>query len=184
MCPKCIPEVPLDPSKGQRVLEHMASHVIFDKSIRRRDEPCGLCLRPSPMCALYFKKGAGTGATRQVDWTRSNCVNIVNFRMAAAVKSSESSPCTNYPMKCPLCDNSAPAVWSYNLEAHLSGTRHNLASADRANAIYQISEAEENRMKKLYDKRFIYPKARISRQPKMQLPLVFSEAHSSRMALL
>ena len=42
-CPACGPDSTLDLSKGQRLLEHIAAHILHGSKIER----CGLCLRSS-----------------------------------------------------------------------------------------------------------------------------------------
>ncbi|RXW13089.1 hypothetical protein EST38_g12763, partial [Candolleomyces aberdarensis] len=61
-CEFCDPAPTLDAAQGQRVLEHMAVHILFDPKVKASDEPCGLCLRPSPICRFYLKKGKGSQA--------------------------------------------------------------------------------------------------------------------------
>ncbi|KAJ7498368.1 hypothetical protein B0H11DRAFT_1909401 [Mycena galericulata] len=57
---------------GQRVLEHMGAHILFDPQFTSAlQQPCGACLRSSPMCSLYYKPRRGTSAARQVDWALS-----------------------------------------------------------------------------------------------------------------
>lgn len=56
-CAKCGPNVKLNRSNAQRILEHMGAHILHDATLNRSQEVCGLCLRPSPMCRLLVKKG-------------------------------------------------------------------------------------------------------------------------------
>jgi hypothetical protein len=49
-CEFCDPAPSLDAAQGQRVLEHMAAHILFNSKIKASDEPCGLCLCSSPIC--------------------------------------------------------------------------------------------------------------------------------------
>src|SRR6266536_6169087 len=65
-CMHCTPAVPLRKS-GQRVLEHMGGHILFDPSVDCSLEPCGLCLRPSPLCIFYLKKCKGIQAGDQIN---------------------------------------------------------------------------------------------------------------------
>ncbi|KAJ7824027.1 hypothetical protein B0H13DRAFT_1919358 [Mycena leptocephala] len=69
--------VPLDISHGQRILEHCAAHLLYDSSINRQHELCGLCMRPAPMCVFYLKKVNGNP---QIDWERSTCKFKISFR--------------------------------------------------------------------------------------------------------
>ncbi|KAJ7802330.1 hypothetical protein B0H14DRAFT_1664919 [Mycena olivaceomarginata] len=101
-CTKCYPSVPIQKTNYQRVLEHNGAHILFDESLKPADQPCGLCLRPFPICTFVFQKRSGTAAARQIDWKSSTCLNPLNFQMSAAMKSSEKSPCSNHLIECPL----------------------------------------------------------------------------------
>jgi hypothetical protein len=79
-CTTCIPPAAL-PKQAPRVLEHMAVHILFDPSIDRSAEPCGLCLHPSPLCVYHLKKGKGAGASEQVDFTRTTCAKSYHSHM-------------------------------------------------------------------------------------------------------
>ena len=60
LCTKCGPRTSLDRMNAQCIIEHMATHILYDPTIRSHpQEHCGLCLGPSPMCAIYLKKGRG-----------------------------------------------------------------------------------------------------------------------------
>ncbi|KAJ6577547.1 hypothetical protein B0H19DRAFT_932108, partial [Mycena capillaripes] len=179
-CKKCFPAVPIQTNNYQRVLEHNGVHILFDESIKAVDQPCGLCLRPFPMCRFVFLKGAGTVAARQIDWARSTCLNPLKFQMAAAMKSSEKSPCTNYLILCPL--HCGVVVWTYNLIAHLKSSLHNLRSFDNIPSFYRRAESELDRMRAVWDNRQNYPKARKTKK-KQKAPLRISDAHRSIMAM-
>lgn len=94
-CPKCVPPVLLDSLPAQRVLEHMGAHVLHDSSVDVSYQPCGLCLRPSPICAIYLRKGKGATASNQVDWDKSTCIRPTWFSYSVAEMSSQTSPCSN-----------------------------------------------------------------------------------------
>ena len=101
LCTKCGPRTSLDRTNAQRIIEHMAAHILYDLTIRSHpQEYCGLCLRPSPMCAIYLKKGRGGSRGYNVDMKHSNCINLIRFKYAIAATSSENSPCTNVPVMC------------------------------------------------------------------------------------
>ncbi|KAJ7257253.1 hypothetical protein B0H12DRAFT_1015573, partial [Mycena haematopus] len=115
-CDKCHPAVPLPLKNKQLILQHNGSHILFDPTIKRSDQPCGLCLRPFPQCEFFLASGQGTDSARQVDWKRSTCLRKLPFSMAAAMKWSPTSPCTNHLIPCPLkCGH---VIWTYNIEAH------------------------------------------------------------------
>ncbi|KAJ7631573.1 hypothetical protein DFH06DRAFT_1189881, partial [Mycena polygramma] len=143
-CTKCFPSVPISTKNYQRVLEHNGAHILFDRSISAMDQPCGLCLRPFPMCTFIFLKSAGTAAARQIDWSRSTCLNPLKFQMAAAMKSSDQSPCTNHLIICPL--QCGIVVWTYNLTAHYRSSTHNLKSLANIPVVYRMADSESEKM--------------------------------------
>jgi len=78
-CPRCQPLVLWDPERVQKILEHVAAHILFDKSLNSSLELCGLCLRPTPNCVFYLRKGKGVGSSCQVDLKKSRCPNLRRF---------------------------------------------------------------------------------------------------------
>ncbi len=71
-CPLChSPNVYLDLKQGQRVLEHLGAHILFDKKVSHTDEPCGCCLRPGALCLYYLTKGKGQKGKPKIDWDRT-----------------------------------------------------------------------------------------------------------------
>jgi hypothetical protein len=117
-CSLCGSRTQLEKSSPQRVLEHMAAHILYDTTINRHDELCGLCLRPTTMCRIFVRKDRGTTAGYGVDLKQSSCINLTRFNYASAARSSESSPCSNVLVICLLCSKDDPAVWVYNLATH------------------------------------------------------------------
>ncbi|KAF6750128.1 hypothetical protein DFP72DRAFT_1139753, partial [Ephemerocybe angulata] len=118
-CVTCSPAVALDPGPP-RILEHVGAHTLFDSTLDRLEEPCGLCLLPSKLCRYVVVKGKGSKASLHVDWERSSgCARAVSFSYKWAAEYTDNSPCTNVPLPCPLCPKSKPAVWRYNLRLHL-----------------------------------------------------------------
>jgi hypothetical protein len=75
-CSKCGPRTDIDRSNRQRMLEHMGTHILYDSTISRSLQVCGLCLPPTPMCMIYLK-GCGGSKGYSVDMNRSNCVNLI-----------------------------------------------------------------------------------------------------------
>ena len=178
-CLFCGPKVQLNRSSGQRVLEHMGGHYLFDNSIDRSLERCGLCFRPSPMCQIIVKRGRGANAIPRIDADNSTCINLVRFNYATAARSSDGSPCSNHPINCPLCPVKSPAIWTYYLHAHFH-ERHKLTMPAQFPMTFEISKSEENGMRQLWDQRFV---TRKPRKRNKKAALVLSEAHSSRLAL-
>ncbi|KAJ7485959.1 hypothetical protein FB451DRAFT_1128215 [Mycena latifolia] len=180
-CTKCDPPVPLSLKNKQTILQHNAGHILFDPTIRRSDQPCGLCLRPFPMCTFYLTTGQGTDSARQVDWKRSTCLRRLPFSMAAAMRWSAQSPCTNYLIPCPL--QCGLAIWTYNIEAHYRSTRHGLKSLGNVVIPYKMAPLEESSIRLLHNNRQTYQKPRRLKGNAARPPLATSDAHSSRLAL-
>jgi hypothetical protein len=160
----------------------MAAHILFDTNVKRTDEPCGLCLRPSPLCTFYLKRGKGAGASEQVDFTRSKCANKVHFSYSVASLSTQSSPSSNVPLCCPICPTSEPCIWRYNFQHHMRA-KHPTISLTRYESLWQISSTETYLIKETWANRHKQKKTRISKKSKLTASLVVSEAHSSRLAL-
>jgi hypothetical protein len=180
-CEKCGPNVKLNRSNAQRVLEHMGAHILHDATLNHSQEVCGLCLRPSPMCRLFVKKGRGALAGNHVDIDNSSCVNLIRFNYASAACSSESSPCSNVPIICPLCPPKSPGVWTYSLHAHFRD-RHKLTTHTQFPMTVYLSQSEKDGMKRIWDARFNVPQPRNLKKKKVPA-LLLSEAHMSRSAL-
>ncbi|KAJ6483510.1 hypothetical protein C8R47DRAFT_1132450 [Mycena vitilis] len=178
-CNKCSPAVPVSLKNKQLILQHNGAHILFDPSIRRSDEPCGLCLRPFPLCTFFLTAGTGTDSARQIDWKSSTCLRRLTFSMAAAMKWSPASPCTNYLIRCPL--QCGTIIWTYNIEAHCRSARHGLVSLNNVGLPYATSTQELSAMKKLWKNRQNYPRTRFSSNISRPA-LRTSDAHSSRLA--
>jgi hypothetical protein len=168
-------------SKAQHVLEHMGAHLLFDTSLDRSLELCGLCLRPAPICLIFLKKGRGVAAGYSIDYSRSTCINMVRFKYATASRSSETSPCSNVPRICPLCPANNPAVWTYNFDIHF-GRRHKITSPVNFPMQVQLSESEKDGLRRKWETRFKLRNSRNLKKSKKN-PLVCSAAHSTRLAL-
>jgi hypothetical protein len=179
-CTTCSPSVAL-PKHAPKILEHMAAHILFDANTNRSDEPCGLCLRPSPLCAFYLKRGKGAGASDQADFTRSKCANNMHFSYSVASLSTPSSPCSNVPLHCPICPASEPCVWRYNLLYHMHA-KHPTIPLTPHEPLWHITNTERQLIKEAWVNRH---KQRKTRKSKKNIPsmLIVSEAHSSRLAL-
>jgi hypothetical protein len=175
-CLKFTPAVPLDLSHGQRILEHCTGHFLYDSSISRQHELCGLCMRPAPMSVFYLRKANGKP---QIDWEKSTCRFKISFRYAVAATSTSASPCSNVPVPFPLCSLKRPTVWKYNLEAHFRDVHH-LANPRNFLSSITISDDEKRRLKEIWGARHNHPQPRKSK--KKRNPLQISEAHSSSLA--
>ncbi|KAF8220691.1 hypothetical protein L208DRAFT_1332380 [Tricholoma matsutake] len=196
-CSICGAQTQLDKSTPQRVLEHMATHILFDTTLNHSCELCSLCLHPSPMCSIFFffcfvKKGCGTTARSVVDIKWSTCINLAgHFNYATASRSSrqwhgslhssDTSPCSNVPRICPLCPVGSPAVWSYNLNSHFH-SRHNLISPTHFPIQIVLSTSGKEGLKKIWDSRMKTRKCRKTNKSK-KVPIKLSKTHSSHLAL-
>ncbi|KAF8232407.1 hypothetical protein L208DRAFT_1272347, partial [Tricholoma matsutake] len=151
-CSHCWPPMLWDPEHVQKVLEHVAAHLLFEKSIDTLLELCSLCLRPAPSCVFYLRKGKGSGSSCQVDHQKSHCPNLQRFAYLSAAMETPSSLCTNVPVICPLCPSSSGAVWKYNLKVHF--TKHH-PSGDLAHHFsnFSISNSEQTGLSIKWDSR-------------------------------
>ncbi|KAF8890599.1 hypothetical protein BD779DRAFT_1438361, partial [Infundibulicybe gibba] len=120
VCPKCRPPFEWDRTKPHRLLEHVGGHILFDSSLDSALEWCGLCMRLSPLCIFYLRKGKGAASSAQIDMERSRCPNLLKFSYRSAASSTSLAPCSNVPISCPLCASDLAAVWKYNMKAHFS----------------------------------------------------------------
>ena len=152
-CPRCSPMVPLDLLQGQRVLEHIGAHILYDPGLTQSSQLCGLCLRPPPFCQFFLSKGKGTNGSLKINQTSSQgCLMKVKYSYSVAAESSSSSPCSNVPIACPLCSKTSPAVWKYFMKAHFQET-HKSASIPKYEHIWKLSNFEAAEMKKIWAKR-------------------------------
>ncbi|KAJ7679687.1 hypothetical protein B0H17DRAFT_879588, partial [Mycena rosella] len=141
-CPKCTPSLPLDMNHPQTILAHMGAHILNDPTIDRSTQPCGLCLRPWPMCQIFLKKSGSAANTLTLDMAKSRgCPNLVYFSYGTALISKESSPCSNVPLRCTHCDAKDPTVWRYNFKEHLM-QRHPDASLVKYSDIWTLTAAK------------------------------------------
>ncbi|KAK7001931.1 hypothetical protein R3P38DRAFT_3326830 [Favolaschia claudopus] len=154
----------------QSVMAHVGAHILYDPKIDRSLEPCGLCGRPAPLCSLFLKKSSSGSGALTVDMKSSHgCPNLVKrFSIAAASKSIVSSPCSNAPLICPACTKKEPAVWRYNMRAHLIRHHPDVPLSKHAH-LWELSDGEKKGME--------------AAVRKYKPTLSISAAHSSRLAL-
>ncbi|KAJ7671994.1 hypothetical protein B0H17DRAFT_1335340 [Mycena rosella] len=178
VCPKCTSSMPLDMGHPQTILAHMGAHILHDTNVDRSTQPCGLCLRPWPMCQFFLKRSGSAGNTQTLNMAISRgCPNLVYFSYGTAVVSEESSPCSNAPLRCALCNPKDPAVWRYNFKEYMM-QHHSDVSLTKYSHIWELCTAETAGMKKVWVARDKRKKAK-----KAKPSLVVSSAHSSRLAL-
>ncbi len=132
----------------------MAPHIIHNPE-ELGPFPCKFCLGSN--CKIYVKRRRGAKESLFIDADRSTCPNLVSLSLKdwkVKNKSSKRPPITNKPLICPLCGISAPAVWKYNLKAHLEqihGLKSNMLKTH--NHLYHISKEELIEVKSLNEKR-------------------------------
>lgn len=176
-CPLCKIDLPTAP---QRVLEHMAAHILHDSGISISTQPCGLCLQPSPACVFKFQKVNGGKSLIKIDLVNSHCPNLAKFNYAVAAVADASHPCSNVPVQCTLCPSDAPGVWRYNMLEHLK-SKHPYVDLNDARDIWEIAESEKKALHMIWKERKTVKKTRKGKNSKS--PLMISAAHSSRLTL-
>ncbi|KAH8977971.1 hypothetical protein EDB86DRAFT_3237290 [Lactarius hatsudake] len=107
------------------------------------------------------------------------CPNATSFSYAAAMVSSESSPCSNVPILCSYCPDGSPAVWRYNMQSHLQN-RHQGVDPDKHRDLWVLTREEVTAMADIWKHHLKQPKQCC--KGKQKLPLKLSEVHSSRNA--
>jgi hypothetical protein len=187
ICPACDRKaVPLDFAKPHEVLKHMGAHILFDPQYQHVSEPCGLCLAPSPTCHFVITKGKGSDYGMQIDMNRSlGCTNLIKkFSYRVASESTPTSPCSNVPIRCPLCDPKAPCVWRYRLRDHFLKNHRSGSLKDYLERVgWEMDVDEERRMKKVWENRYKVKKKRGTKGKTAEASLRVSERHSTKMAL-
>lgn len=180
-CPKCSPAVEL-PQSGPKLLEHMAAHILFDASCSPSTQPCGMCLRTSPSCIFYLKKGRNTNSPPQINQEISSCLNYVHFLYVPAATSTLQSPSSNVPIPCPECiktNKGAPAVWKYNFRFHLKEEHPYVR--DEYNHLFKIERLEKDGLKAVWSER--HKKRQPYKSKKVVRQLNISNAHSTGQTL-
>lgn len=182
-CTLCSPPFEFASKKGSRPLEHIGAHILFDKSLIREEQLCGICLRPAARCRIFL--GRSTTKQPNINMAKtSGCgnINALGFRYAVAAESTDTSPCSNVPIPCPLCPAKlSPAVWRYNMEYHLR-IAHPEANVEKYTSLYTLSTSEMQMMKVFWNDRKKVVLHR-SGKGKAASELVISEAHVSTRAL-
>jgi len=118
----------------------------------------------------------GANAGYQVNSKTSRCANMISFSYGVASMSSESSPCSNVPVKCSLCPNDGPAVWRYSMKQHIKEA-HPYVSLDDY-GVWKVSKVEQQGIKKVWDKRHRKIKSRVWNKASKAPFLVKSETTS------
>ena len=179
-CTRCQSIVTFHPKHQQCIIEHSSTPILFNPSIDRTLEPCGLCLHPMPLCKIYLRKTKGRAGNIAIDMRASSCSNLVKFSITVTAEFSDSSPCTNHPMCCLYCPDSSPAVWSYTFCEHLTRF-HPTVSLEDNETIWAVPGLEEEQMKKIWDDQ-LKPPLKAHRKAQHP-PLVISETHHTCLIL-
>jgi hypothetical protein len=155
----------------------MAMHILHDLALKNAVNPCGFCLDTGGLCSIRLVKGRGRKGAKVVDIQNSRCRNIVKLSVNSAAKSTQTNPCTNYPIECPYCREGSDPIWKYNLLVHFL-TVHPTADHNQHKELYTIGMEERAHLKTLY-----HTKPRHSKKKKQVMDIKISEAHSTRHAL-
>ncbi|KAJ7059465.1 hypothetical protein C8F01DRAFT_1231949 [Mycena amicta] len=133
--------------KDQRRQNHMGQHILLHllrvpdsralpgKEITAR-YPCGFCGGDATKCGLSIDSGNA----------QSDCPYHYAFRVSSARNVSDTTPCTNAPIKCPLytCNETH---WKYNFLRHLQdrhpGWRDTLSSDSTLLSTLPVTAAEQ-----------------------------------------
>lgn len=70
-CPSCTAP-PVSFNKPQKLLNHIAAHVLYDPRANRAQEPCGMCLSPAPLCHFRIKISTGSKDGVTIDYKHSS----------------------------------------------------------------------------------------------------------------
>ena len=74
-------------------------------------------------CHIAIIVSSGTGVKANNGPESKDCPYFYKFSLGSAGKSSKYSPCTNRPVACTLCNESA--IWSYNMKYHYETVHKN-----------------------------------------------------------
>ena len=160
------------------MLEHVGAHILYDPSIDRSASLCGLCLRPSPLCQFFLKKGKGAHANLTVNQAASKgCLVKIKYSYGVASESTTSSPCSNVPIHCPLCPKLDSAIWRYSFKIHFQ-QKHPNAPFLQYESIWKLTNYEITEMKRIWGNRTKVP-AKRTKKSKI-LPLTISEDHRAQ----
>lgn len=103
---KCNHEV-----KPDKMRQHVGLHILLGE-IDLNLMTCGFCGLNGCRTKLIITSGRGKSAT----WgPHSDCKYFKAFALKPSASFSKSSPCTNRPVNCTICDET---YWSYNIYIH------------------------------------------------------------------
>ncbi|KAF9003280.1 hypothetical protein BDQ17DRAFT_1242113, partial [Cyathus striatus] len=181
-CPWCSLSVALDLTMGQHMLEHMGAHILFDAgTINSKGVLCGLCLHPPSICRYFLMKGKGAhGSTRINQQASHGCLMKMKFSYGIAAESSQSSPCSNVPIQCPICPKTDLAVWKYFMKHHFE-EKHKSLKLTEYSQYWNILAFECDKMRKIWLKQTngTAKPARTLSKPTLKI----SEVHRAQISL-
>ena len=173
-CQRCS-DVIVSRLNGPELHRHMGAHILHDPYFKDADNPCGLCLNTGSRCVFRLVK---CNKVDQIDMTNSRCPNLYKIQLSSASKYSKSSPCTNGPLRCPLCPKESNCIWKYNMHAHIL-EHHPSANIELYHSLFALADDESVLMKGTY-----LTKSRKSKKKAKGFRVMkISEGHSSRLAL-
>ncbi|RDX39949.1 hypothetical protein OH76DRAFT_1366957 [Lentinus brumalis] len=179
-CQFC-PSLVLSSHDRGRLLNHIGAHILFDSRIDHLSTPCGFCLSPGESCVMYVKKGRGAREGDRLDFDRSRCPAKYSLSVARTAKVSSRSPCSNVPLRCPLCLKHAAAVWKYNMRYHL--TRAHQQDPEQHSSLWKLSDPEMTGMKALYEAKPRSSKRKRRTEKASTFAKQISEGHVCKLAL-
>ncbi|KAF8600333.1 hypothetical protein BDV93DRAFT_447713, partial [Ceratobasidium sp. AG-I] len=168
-CDRC-PEVAIP--TAPKLLLHNAAHILTEPELAQR-APCGFCLRANGECRIVLQPGK----TDKIDIDQSTCKNLMKIQLRKAGTYSKTSPCTNAPVRCPLCPSGAEAIWKYNLRRHIE-IRHPGCLLEQSRDLWEITDQEREHVVR---NRGI--KRRRTREDNLPTDVSISEAHCSTSVL-
>ncbi|KAF8874313.1 hypothetical protein CPB84DRAFT_1853644 [Gymnopilus junonius] len=168
-CSLC-PGLSLEVLSSPDLLKHMGGHILHDPRLQGCMSPCGFCL--NSQCEIFLTRH---GQIFSIDMQKSTCPSRRKVSLKTAQSFTENQPCTNHPLKCPICPK---VVWKYNLKAHINDN-HPTATVQLYESFYKLHGDEFILMKHAY-----LTKTRVSKkQNNKTKALAISAIHSSRAAL-
>lgn len=175
-CQYCRQKILLDTLSSPVLVSHIGAHILHDTRLKDVQNPCGFCLRSGTLgCSIYLKIA---GKTTTIDMATSQCPQLRKISLKTASQFTTKSPCTNYPIRCPLCPPKSAAIWKYNLRTHIS-TSHRTANPELYRSLFELEKEEVILMKALFLKA-----PRPGKKSTKNAPgLAISDAHSSRCAV-
>ncbi|KAH8978657.1 hypothetical protein EDB86DRAFT_2815728 [Lactarius hatsudake] len=169
-CLACVPPAQLNPTNGQHVLAHIASHILHNLTINRSQELCGLCLGPANLCTIYLMRHPGWNYPWALRYSgTASCPNVTKFSYSMAMVS-------NVPLQCPYCPDGSPVVLWYNIQIPFQ-QQHQGINTMKHEDLWKLTPKEEEVMVQIW--KDCRKQLKQCGKGKSRVPLKVSEAHSS-----